>query len=108
MSKGSLTPGVDELNINNITKKKLEEIKHEVLNKKYEWKGSRRIDILKPGKTRPLGIPSINDKIVQEVLKTILEPIYETTFSIYSHGFRPERSCHTALKFINTRMKDSI
>lgn len=110
-SRGSLTPGVDGLNINNITKNKLEEIKQEVLNNRYEWKGSRRVDIPKagkPGKTRPLGIPSINDKIVQEVLKIILEPIFETTFSAYSHGFRPERSCHTALKDINTRMKDSI
>jgi group II intron reverse transcriptase/maturase len=104
-SKGSLTPGVD---INDITKNKLEEIRREVLNKEYKWKGSRRIEIPKPGKTRPMGILSINDKIVQEVLKTILEPIFENTFSEYSHGFRPERSCHTALKVINTRMKDSI
>jgi len=62
----------------------------------------------KPGKTRPLGIPGINDRIVQEVLKIVIEPIFETTFSESSHGFRPERSCHSALKEINTKMKDSI
>lgn len=62
----------------------------------------------KPGKYRPLGIPSINDRLVQEVLRTILEPVYELTFSNLSHGFRPNRGCHTALKWINTNMKDSI
>jgi len=62
----------------------------------------------KPGKFRPLGIPSINDRLVQEVIRTIIEPIYEMKFSNLSHGFRPNRSCHTALKWINTNMKDSI
>lgn len=62
----------------------------------------------KPGKFRPLGIPSINDRLVQEVIRTIIEPIYEIHFSKLSHGFRPNRGCHTALKWINTNMKDSI
>lgn len=53
----------------------------------------------KPGKLRPLGIPSINDRIVQEVIRTIIEPIYEMNFSNLSHGFRPNRGCHTALKW---------
>src|SRR5215471_11186363 len=62
----------------------------------------------KPGKFRPLGIPSINDRLVQEVIRTIIEPIYEIQFSKLSHGFRPNRGCHTALKWMNTNMKDPI
>lgn len=54
---------------------------------------------------RPLGIPTLKDRIVQEVLRSILEAIYEPTFSNNSHGFRPGRSCHTALKQVNTRFK---
>ena len=52
------------------------------------------------GKTRPLGIPSFDDKLVQEVVRMILESIYEPTFHVTSHGFRPKRSCHTALQYI--------
>jgi len=62
----------------------------------------------KPGKFRPLRIPSINDRLVQEVIQTIIKPIYEIHFSNLSHGFRPNRGCHTVLKWINTNMKDSI
>jgi len=110
-SKGSLTSEPDYLNISDITKKKLEGLRDQVLRDEYSWTGNRIVDIPKPGetgKTRPLGIPGINDRIVQEVLKIIIEPIYETTFNDLSYGFRPERSCHIALKEINTRMKDSI
>jgi len=52
----------------------------------------------KPGQFRSLGIPSINDRLIQEVIRTIIEPIYELNFSDQSHGFRPNRGCHTALK----------
>src|SRR5699024_312800 len=52
------------------------------------------------GKMRPLGIPSFDDKLIQEVVRLILESIYEPTFSDYSHGFRINRSCHTALKYV--------
>lgn len=62
----------------------------------------------KNGKLRPLGIPSINDRLVQEVIRTIIEPIYEIQFSKLSHGFRPNRGCHTALNWLKTNMKDSI
>lgn len=50
-----------------------------------------------PSKTRPLGIPSTDDKLVQEIVRMLLEAIYEPTFSSHTHGFRPKRSCHTAL-----------
>lgn len=49
---------------------------------------------------RPLGIPAIEDKLLQEVVRMVLEAIYEEQFSTCSHGFRPQRSCHTALEQI--------
>ena len=54
----------------------------------------------KNGKKRPLGIPAFNDKLLQEVVRMILEAIYEGSFDMNSHGFRPKRSCHTALRQI--------
>lgn len=57
------------------------------------------------GKSRPLGIPTLNDRLVQEVIRMILEAIFEPIFSRNSHGFRPGRGCHTALKQVNTRFK---
>lgn len=81
-----------------------------VLNKEYKWSGVRQVKIpkpVKPGNLRPLGIPSINDRLVQEVVRSLIEPVFESTFLETSFGFRPARGFHTALKFINTRMKDS-
>ena len=110
-NKGSKTPGPDGLTIDSLTKRRILELRQSVLNHEFYWTGVKEILIPKPGKPgrfRPLGIPSINDRLVQEVLRTIIEPIYELQFSDLSHGFRPNRSCHTALKLMNTRMKDSV
>jgi retron-type reverse transcriptase len=57
------------------------------------------------GKKRPLGILTGDDKLIQEVVRIILENIYESVFSDYSHGFRPGKSCHTALTFIQKYWK---
>jgi group II intron reverse transcriptase/maturase len=100
--------GPDENIIDSLTKTKILELRDTVLSNNFAWIGVREIMISKPGKPeklRPLG--SINDRLVQEVLRTILEPIYEFKFSQFSHGFRPNRSCHTALKWMNTNMKES-
>lgn len=105
-SRGSETPGVDLKTLDGTTKDKLNLLREKVLGRKFYWKPIKRVDIPKSnGKTRPLGIPTLDDRIVQEVLKTILEPIFEPLFSDKSHGFRPGRSCHTALKYVNTQFK---
>ncbi len=110
-NKGSKTKGPDEDIIDVLTKKRILELRDAVLKGTFTWTGVRQIRIPKTGKPdkfRPIGIPSINDRLVQEMLRTVIEPIFEIKFSNLSHGFRPNRSCHTALRWINTNMKDSI
>lgn len=106
-NKGALTAGPTKETIDGTTLKKLQNIKDSILKDEFKWDGVKRIQIPKLGKktTRPLGLPSFTDKIVQEVLRLILEPIFEATFSNKSHGFRPGRSCHTALKMVNRDFK---
>ena len=98
-NEGSMTPGVDKEDLDGMSKMKLEKIAKDVREWKFEFKPVRRIYIPKAnGKMRPLGIPSIRDIIVQSAMKLIMEPMLEKgIFKETSHGFRPKRSCHTAL-----------
>ncbi|MEE1132727.1 MAG: reverse transcriptase/maturase family protein [Caryophanon sp.] len=101
-NRGAGTPGSDGTSINGFSDKDIEEIIEEIKNETYEPTPLRRVYIpKKDGKKRPLGMPNFKDKIVQEVIRMTLEAIYEPTFSDSSHGFRPNRSCHTALRDID-------
>ena len=100
------TAGVDDVTIemyeNNLDAN-LEQLVGRLREKWYKPKPVRRCFIPKnsKGELRPLGIPSVEDKIVQMLLKEILKAIYEPVFRGCSHGFRPERNCHTAVKQLN-------
>jgi retron-type reverse transcriptase len=99
---GAFTKGVNSDTLDGFDKIRLKEIKDSLFNYSYKPTPVRRVNIPKPnGKTRPLGIPTGTDKLVQEACRIILEAIYEPKFSNLSHGFRPNRSCHTALKEVS-------
>lgn len=98
-NKGASTRGIDGDTADGFGKKYVDGLISEIVGGTYCPKPVRRTYIKKAnGKLRPLGIPSFRDKLLQEVVKRFLEAIYEPNFSDYSHGFRPNRSCHTALK----------
>ena len=96
---GSMTAGVDGITLDGMSVKRIEKLIDSLKDHSYQPKPARRTYIAKKNsiKKRPLGIQSSDDKILQEVVKMILESIYEPIFSDNSHGFRPDRSCHTAL-----------
>jgi group II intron reverse transcriptase/maturase len=98
-NKGFNTPGVDGLKGSDLDTERLERLADKLRQGTYEPKPVRRTFIPKRnGKLRPLGLPSAEDKVVQSAIKLVLEPIYEQVFRDCSHGFRPRRSCHTALR----------
>lgn len=105
MTKGATTETVDAMSLSKIGTI-IEALRYE----RYRWTPVRRIYIEKPNSTklRPLGLPSWSDKLLQEVMRSLLEAYYEPQFSPCSHGFRPGRGCHTALteiyyKWIGTK-----
>lgn len=96
--EGNMTKGADGQTIDEMSLARFQKLIDSLKNESYQPTPSRRVYIpKKDGKQRPLGIPSVNDKLVQEVLRMILESIFEKQFEDSSHGFRPIRSCHTAL-----------
>ncbi|KJU83685.1 RNA-directed DNA polymerase [Candidatus Magnetobacterium bavaricum] len=99
---GALTKGVCNITMDGFSEERAKNIMKLLKEERYHFKPVRRIYIPKAnGKMRPLGIPSGDDKLVQEVWRMLLEQIYEPVFSNDSHGFRPVRSCHTALKRVS-------
>lgn len=101
-NKGSMTAGADGTTIDGMSDERIKGIIESLRDRSYRPKPAKRVYIAKKNsnKKRPLGIQSGNDKLVQEVVKMILESIYEPVFSNRSHGFRPRKSCQTALKQI--------
>src|ERR1700730_4394678 len=106
---GAMTKGTTEETVDGMTMQRVRDIIALLRTERYKWTPVRRTEIPKAnGKMRPLGIPTWSDKLVQEVLRTLLGSYYEQRFSTHSHGFRPERSCHTALREIQEKWTGTI
>ena len=106
---GAMTPGTTKETVDGMSEKKIETIIEAMRYERYRCKPVRRTYISKKnGKQRPLGMPTWSDKLVQEVLRSILDAYYEPQFSEHSHGFRPGRGCHTALREIYYKWPGTI
>jgi group II intron reverse transcriptase/maturase len=98
---GAMTHGVTDETPDGMSLKKIDAFIEALRYERYQWLPARRVYIPKKnGKKRPLGMPVWSDKLLQEVIRLILEAYFEPQFSEHSHGFRPERGCHTALREI--------
>jgi group II intron reverse transcriptase/maturase len=99
---GAMTPGSTSETVDRMSLDKIDAIIEALRYERYRWKPARRVYIEKKHsiKKRPLGMPTWSDKLLQEVMHMILNAYYEPQFSTHSHGFRPERGCHTALREI--------
>jgi group II intron reverse transcriptase/maturase len=100
---GALTPGATGETADGMSLAKIQAIIEKLRYERYRWTPVRRVYIEKKGSVpkRPLGIPTWSDKLLQEVIRRLLEAYYEPQFSPRSHGFRPGRGCHTALDEIH-------
>ena len=100
-NQGAMTPGASGETADGMSEDKIDQIIGLMRHERYRFSPARRIYIPKKnGKLRPLGLPSWSDKLVGEVVRLLLEAIYEPRFSDRSHGFRKGRGCHTALREI--------
>jgi retron-type reverse transcriptase len=105
---GNMTPGIVPETFDGISIDVLKEIQEELRTEKFQFKPSRSVSIRKPqGGIRKLLIAPPRDKLVQEMLKIVLNTIFEPRFQDVSHGFRPKKSCHTALKYVNQKFQSS-
>jgi group II intron reverse transcriptase/maturase len=98
-NKGAMTPGATAETVDGMSLAKIDAIIERLRHERYRWTPVRRVYIEKKGSTkkRPLGIATWSDKLLQEVIRLLLEAYFEPQFSHHSHGFRPGRGCHTAL-----------
>jgi RNA-directed DNA polymerase len=98
-NKGSMTAGIDSTVATDINPERIQRLSERLKIGRYRPKPVRRVYIAKShGKRRPLGIPTLEDRIVQQALRMLMEPIFEADFYACSHGFRRHRSTHTALR----------
>ncbi|MFC1961218.1 reverse transcriptase domain-containing protein [Chloroflexota bacterium] len=103
-NNGALTPGTDpDDTVQGMSRRRIKDIVQQLEAGTYRWKPVRRAFVPKAnGQQRPISIPNWSDKLVQEVIRMILEAYYEPQFKDNSHGFRPHRGCLTALEQIRT------
>jgi retron-type reverse transcriptase len=105
---GQMTPGINPETLDGMSKEVLEDIVVKLKSEKFKFQPGRKFKIpKKSGGTRTLIIAPPRDKIVQESMRLILEAIFEPTFLDSSHGFRPQRGCHTALKAIKQQFQSA-
>jgi group II intron reverse transcriptase/maturase len=109
-NQGAMTPGVDPETVDGMTLAKISTIIDALRQERYRWKPARRTYIAKKqsAKKRPLGLPTWSDKLLQEVIRLILDAYYEPQFSEHSHGFRPHRGCQSALTEIARQWQGTI
>jgi group II intron reverse transcriptase/maturase len=107
---GAMTPGVTAETVDGMSLDKIQTIIAALRSERYVWSPARRTYIEKKHSTkqRPLGLPTWSDKLLQEVIRMILEAYYEPQFSDHSHGFRRQRGCHTALREIYRTWKGTV
>ena len=102
-NQGAMTPGATPETVDGMSMQKIDTIIEALRTERYKWTPVRRVSIKKAnGKLRNLGLPSWSDKLLQEVVRSLLEAYYEPQFSKHSHGFRPGLGCHTALIEVRT------
>ncbi len=99
---GAMTPGTTEETVDGMSLNKIDQVIEVIRCERWKWPPVRRVLIDKPqGGKRPLGIPDWSPKVVQDIVRSILEAYYEPQFSDHSHGFRPKRGCQSALTKIH-------
>jgi group II intron reverse transcriptase/maturase len=98
---GATTPGIDSETVDGMSLDKIHRISQVLQSNDWHWSPARRVEIPKPkGGTRPLGLPKWSDKLIQQAIRSLLEPYYEPQFSRFSFGFRRGLGCHHALDHI--------
>jgi len=99
---GAMTPGTTGETVDGMSLEKIDRVIEAIRLERWVWPPARRVNIDKPkGGKRPLGMPDWSPKVVQDIIRSILEAYYEPQFSDHSHGFRPKKGCQTALTEIH-------
>jgi group II intron reverse transcriptase/maturase len=109
-NRGATTAGATDETVDGMSLEKIQRIIDAVRHERYRWSPVKRVYIEKRHSTkkRPLGLPTWSDKLLQEVIRLLLEAYYEPQFSAHSHGFRPQRGCHTALTEIQRTWQGTV
>jgi group II intron reverse transcriptase/maturase len=101
-NNGAMTPGTTGETVDGMSLNKIDRVIEAMRYERWKWPPARRVYIDKPkGGKRPLGMPDWSPKVVQDIVRSILEAYYEPQFSEHSHGFRPRRGCQSALTKIH-------